>query len=582
MCFASVARVACLRYSLAESGAATRDVLLIAGLGLLLLGAGLGLRDPWPPDEPRFALMAREMAHSGDWLFPMRAGELYPDKPPLFMWLIAVCYLLTDSLRVAFLLPSLLAGLAMLVLVYDLGRRLWHRQVGLAAALLLLATIQFTWHARSGQIDALLAFWTTLAMYGLLRHLLQGPDWRWYGISFAAAGFGIITKGVGFLPVLVLIPYAFGCWRGWPSLSCGSGGWRWAVGPALMLLAVTVWLVPMLLAVHQLDEPAYTAYRNEILFGQTVDRYVGPRGHIQPVWYFFVEVIPLFWLPLSTMLPWLVPRWLTDLRNRDSRVLLLLGWVALVIVFFTASPAKRAVYLLPSLPAAVLAAAPHLPVLLSRRGVKRVALSLSVVAGLLPASAIVYFLIVHPAAGERVQTTYGIEPWGPMAAMALAFACIVAITRLRLAVTGFGCVIAAFWLLGGWWLFPVLDPAWSGSKFMRQVEASLDAGDELGIVRFKEKFLIHADRPVTQFGYRRPDVGQEFADAAAWLAQSSRRRLLVGEDGWQSCFTAARAEFVGYTSRREWYLVDGGDLRADCVEGGDAARAIRYDASFGG
>ena len=31
----------------------------------LVLTAGLGLRDPWPADEPRFALIARDMAENG-------------------------------------------------------------------------------------------------------------------------------------------------------------------------------------------------------------------------------------------------------------------------------------------------------------------------------------------------------------------------------------------------------------------------------------------------------------------------------------------------------------------------------------
>lgn len=95
-------------------------LLLIA---LVVLGAGLGLRDPWPADEPRFALIAKEMVESGQWLFPMRGGELYPDKPPLFMWGIAIGYVLTGSIKVAFLLPSLLAGLLTILLVWDLGRR---------------------------------------------------------------------------------------------------------------------------------------------------------------------------------------------------------------------------------------------------------------------------------------------------------------------------------------------------------------------------------------------------------------------------------------------------------------------------
>ena len=38
--------------------ASTRDTGLFWLVALLVLGAGLGLRDPWPADEPRFALVA--------------------------------------------------------------------------------------------------------------------------------------------------------------------------------------------------------------------------------------------------------------------------------------------------------------------------------------------------------------------------------------------------------------------------------------------------------------------------------------------------------------------------------------------
>ena len=93
-------------------------------IALIILGAGLGLRDPWPADEPRFALVAKQMVESGDWLFTHRGGEIYSDKPPLFMQIQAATWTLTGNWRIAFLLPSLLAALGTLFLVYDLGRRL--------------------------------------------------------------------------------------------------------------------------------------------------------------------------------------------------------------------------------------------------------------------------------------------------------------------------------------------------------------------------------------------------------------------------------------------------------------------------
>ena len=177
-------------------------LVLLASLSLL---AGLGLREPSPPDEPRFVLAAKEMVESGQWLFPHRGSELYSDKPPMLMWLQAAFYTVSGNWRVAFLLPSLLAALGTLWCVQDLGRRLWTRKVGLYAAWALLFAFQFTWQAKKAQIDPLVTFFITLANYGLLRHLLLGPDWRWWTLGWFAAGLGTISKGVGVIALLMLL-----------------------------------------------------------------------------------------------------------------------------------------------------------------------------------------------------------------------------------------------------------------------------------------------------------------------------------------------------------------------------------------
>jgi 4-amino-4-deoxy-L-arabinose transferase-like glycosyltransferase len=87
------------------------DLWWLFGLALLLLGVGYGLRDPWPADEPRFALIGRDIWESGRWFLPHRGPELYAEKPPVFLWLQALAYGLTGSVRASFLLPSMLAAL---------------------------------------------------------------------------------------------------------------------------------------------------------------------------------------------------------------------------------------------------------------------------------------------------------------------------------------------------------------------------------------------------------------------------------------------------------------------------------------
>ena len=54
------------------------DLLWLGLAVLLLIGTGLGMRDPWPADEPRFALVAREMVHTGTGCSRALAGISIP------------------------------------------------------------------------------------------------------------------------------------------------------------------------------------------------------------------------------------------------------------------------------------------------------------------------------------------------------------------------------------------------------------------------------------------------------------------------------------------------------------------------
>ncbi|MBK7249554.1 MAG: glycosyltransferase family 39 protein [Gammaproteobacteria bacterium] len=365
-----------------------RDVLVLSLVGLALIGAGLGLRDPWPADEPRFASLARDMVASGDWLFPHVGGDLYHDKPPLYFWLLAVAYEAFGGFRGWFLLPSLLAGLGTLVLVYDFIRRVAGREAGLLAGLTLVSTLQFLLAMRGAQIDGTLCFLATFSLVALLRHLLLGPAWGWYAAGGFAAGLGVITKGVGFLPILVLLPYVAMRLGGWTGLSrIEGGGARWALAPLALLGAICVWFLPMVLAVAASGTPELAAYRDGILFQQTITRYAQAWHHGEPWHYFFTAVIPGLWLPWSLLLFWLVPRWVDAWPRRDARTWLPLAWVAIVLLFFSFSSGKRGIYVLPALPALAISAAPFLPALFARASIRRASLAL---AGLLVLAGIAF------------------------------------------------------------------------------------------------------------------------------------------------------------------------------------------------
>jgi 4-amino-4-deoxy-L-arabinose transferase-like glycosyltransferase len=551
-----------------------RDLWWLLGIGLLLIATGIGLRDPWPADEPRFTLIARDMAAMGDWLLPRVGGDIYADKPPLYFWLMASSIKLTGSLRVAFLLPSLLAGLASTVLVYDLARRLWNRETGFIAGLALLLTVQFVWQARQAQIDATLCFWTTLGLYGLLRHLLLGPQWRWYCIGWAAAGFGVITKGVGFLPLLVLIPYALLRSNAWlPRFTAPATG-KWLLGPLAFIAATAVWLAPMLLAANQ--DPVIAAYRDEILFRQTVTRYTDAWHHREPFWYFIVNVIPWLWLPVTALLPWIVPQWRRALQQRDLRIALLLAWIALVIAFFSASTGKRGVYVLPAVPAVALACAPYLQMAAMRITAQRVVFYVTAFIAALASVAVPYLLIRGDKRIE-VLALYEFDPLGPLIVIALVTLAACVFAKPRRGFIAFAGALCSILLVISFWVNPAMDAARSGRAFAQRVQGIANANAPLGFVAFKEQYLLQMRRPVVHFGHARWREGyQETMDAARWLAASPRHQLVVNRQSLDWCFNGAERRSLGNANRAQWYLVRG-TVDRQCIEHGQPNVAQFYN-----
>ena len=229
---------------------------------LVVLGAGIGLRDPWPSDEPRYALVAKQMIASGDWLFPHRGSELYSDKPPMLMWIQAAIYQLVGNWRIAFLLPSLLAGLTTLALTWDMGRRLWNPRVGLIAAVAMLATFQFVYQVKRAQIDPLVMMFITLGNWGLLMHFLRGPNWRAYWLGCFAAGLGVITKGVGVLALLMIVPYVLArVWRWEGVVQTRGSAWRWHRRETSERSAAKVPAENTKTAAHGRHKSSHTAWR---------------------------------------------------------------------------------------------------------------------------------------------------------------------------------------------------------------------------------------------------------------------------------------------------------------------------------
>ena len=136
------------------------------------------------------------------------SGVMTVDKPPLALWVQALSVKVFGFHSLSILVPEALMGVASVVLVYDLTRRVWGRGAGAAAGLVLALTPITVAISRHNNPDALLVLCCTAALWCLVRALQDGRT-RWIVLSGVCVGLGFETKMGAALLVLPALAAAW-------------------------------------------------------------------------------------------------------------------------------------------------------------------------------------------------------------------------------------------------------------------------------------------------------------------------------------------------------------------------------------
>jgi len=300
--------------------------------------------DLWPPDEPRFGQVAREMMQSGDYLAPHVNGQPYKEKPPLLFWAIAaVSWPFGDVTEFSARVPSGLAALLTVLFTYLLAARLYDRTTAALSALVLMTTALFWWEARSVRCDMIL----TACMTGALVAFHGWHVGRRGGALlafYAAIAAGLYVKG----PVAVVFPLLLIVTFYWKQKATRRE-LHWVVGLLVAGVLVLAWFVPARLSLGASAEAPGSGSVGAEMLRMTLGRFLFGVSKAQWPWY-YLKQLPGDLLPWSLFLPWTLP-WVWRHRREDEAMRLLLAWTVPAFVFFSISIGKRGVYLLPIYPA---------------------------------------------------------------------------------------------------------------------------------------------------------------------------------------------------------------------------------------
>ncbi|MDZ4684106.1 MAG: glycosyltransferase family 39 protein [Planctomycetaceae bacterium] len=374
---------------------------------LILLAAGLvfftnlGAAALFDDDEPKNAVCGREMFERGDWIVPTFNTELRTDKPILIYWIMLCSYTVFGVNEFAARFGSSVLAVGTSLLVYHLGRLLFHREVGLWSAIVLCTCLMFAAVGRAVTPDSTLIFCTTSAFLGYVwavakRHggrfgepRADGQPCGWDEFlpatwlesvpMYVAMGFAVLAKG----PIGVLLPSAIiglqllmrrelGEPVGpWPEKARDQILWwlrssvrtilpqriayaMWQMRVPLGGLIVAVIALPWYVAVGQQTDGAWLA---GFLGGHNVGRFIQPmENHRGPLFYYPL-VILLGTFPWSVFVPlsiWQLRRRLYNGSEWNASYLFIACWMGLWIGFFSCAQTKLPNYILPAYPAVAL------------------------------------------------------------------------------------------------------------------------------------------------------------------------------------------------------------------------------------
>lgn len=161
------------------------------------------------PVESNYALTAKEMVLSGDWLSPQIYGTYWYDKPIMIYWLIALAFKVFGFADWVVRLPSAMFGALSVATMFQAMRSLSGRWlVGLVGSSILGTSLMF-WAVAHGVITDMVLLYTSLMVMVFAYDGLNNNSSKSMIVAYVFSALGVLTKGpvALVLPGLILLVY---------------------------------------------------------------------------------------------------------------------------------------------------------------------------------------------------------------------------------------------------------------------------------------------------------------------------------------------------------------------------------------
>ncbi len=288
-----------------------------------------------PPDEPKYAYASYRMLESGDYITPYFNCKPRFDKPPLIYWLITLSYRAFGVVDWAARIPSLLATLGVMVVIFQFALKEFGSREAIVAVIIFSNIIHVWVMGRAVAPEMVLVFFETLGIY-LFYYGMKEQKRGFILGGYLALALAFLTKG----PVGVIIPAGVLFLYFWYERGFFNSLKKLISIKGILLFCIVgfPWYIYMI-KIH-----GYRYFQEFFLY-HNIYRFTG-KARQHPFGFYYY--IPIFLGALYLWLPFTYQtiQTIKDIVKSRQKELFFLFWIGFAFLFFTVSVNKLHNYIL--------------------------------------------------------------------------------------------------------------------------------------------------------------------------------------------------------------------------------------------
>ena len=291
--------------------------------------------------ESNYAVTAKEMVLSGDWISPQIYGHYWYDKPIFYYWELALSYTLFGFNEMASRLPSALLGSASVLFTYWFARRVYSEKIGWLSAIILGTSVECWLLSKAIITDTTLFLFMSMAI--AFFYMGYTENRKYYYLCYTAAAFAVLTKG----PIGLLLPGLAALLFLAYNKDLAEMKRVHLFSGLLLFTAIAGAWYGLMCCLHGSD------FLLNFLGVHNFLRATVSEHPTKNKWYFYLIIYFIGFAPWSFTIPYsLFKKWKRkelDLRNSSNATQLLFIYFAVVNIFFELIATKYTTYTFPGL-----------------------------------------------------------------------------------------------------------------------------------------------------------------------------------------------------------------------------------------